>query len=189
MKKLAQIVYKLMLGICVVAMTVFYTLAYAIVTPFRTAQYRKSHFARDTGAEYEDGVLKSPIFDLYNRLRSAGTAVEAVAHPKEPKNAHLLWRDTLIIHEIDRVALRDGRWVIGPGSASWKEGLDLQDAVAEVLGNALDDRPGYRPSNAILLLNRNKIPAPDRLEAELMPMFLLYDDTENRVEVLKTFCR
>ena len=31
--------------------------------------------------------------------------------------------------------------------------------------------------------------AADRLEAELMPMFLLYDDTENRVEVLKTFCR
>ena len=189
MKKLAQIVYKLMLGICVVAMTVFYTLAYAIVTPFRTAQYRKSHFARDTGAEYEDGVLKSPVFDLYNRLRSAGTPVEAVAHPKEPKDAHLLWHDTLIIHEIDRVALRGGRWVIGPGSPVWKEGLPLEDAIAEVLADVADDRPGFRPGNTVLLLDRTSISPEDRLEAELMPLFLLCDGEDGRFEILKKYCK
>ena len=189
MKKLAKIFYKIILAVCMVALAIFYTLRSVILTPFRLHEYRKSAFARETGADYEAGVTETLVYGLYNRLRSDRVAIEILSHPKHPLNAHLLWRDTLIIHEIDGIALRDGRWVIGPGSTSWKEGLDLQDAVAEVLEDVFDDRPGYRPSNAILLLNRNKIPAADRLEAELMPMFLLYDDTENRVEVLKTFCR
>ena len=79
MKKLAKIFYKIILAVCMVALAIFYTLRSVILTPFRLLEYRKSAFARETGA--------------------------------------------------------------------------------------------------------------DRLEAELMPMFLLYDDTENRVEVLKTFCR
>lgn len=189
MKKLTQIFYKIIIGIGVVVMAVFYTLLSVIQTPFRASEYRKSRFARETGANYEAGVTESPAYHLYNRLRNAGIAVEVLCHPKHARDAHLLWHDTLIIHEIDRVALRDGRWVIGPGSPAWKEGLDLRDAIAEVLEDVFDDRPGYTPGNAVLLLDRRNIPAEDRLEAELMPMFLLYDDEENRFEVLKTFCK
>ena len=189
MKKLAKLFYKIILVVCMVVLSIFYTLCSIIMTPFRLHEYRKSAFAQETGTNYEAGITETLVYGLYTRLRSDRVAIEILSHPKHPLNSPLLWRDTVIIHEIDSIALRNGRWVIAPGSASWKEGLDLQDAVAEVLEDVFDDRPGYRPSNAILLLNRNNIPAADRLEAELMPMFLLYDDTENRVEVLKTFCR
>ena len=189
MKKLAKIIYKIILAVCMVVMAIFYTLLSVIQTPFRLPEYRKSTFAQETGADYEAGVTETLVYRLYNRLRAARIAIEVLTHPKHPRQAHLLWKDTLIIHEIDSIALRNGRWVIGSGSPVWKEGLDLQDAVAEVLEDCLDDRPGYRPANAVLLLSRNNIPADDLLEAELMPMFLLYDDDENRVEVLKTFCR
>ena len=189
MKKLAKIFYKIILAVCMVALAIFYTLLSVIQTPFRLGEYRKSSFARETGAEYEAGVTDTLVYRLYNRLRTARIAIEVLCHPKHPRDAHLLWKDTLIIHEIDSIALRDGRWVIGSGSTAWKEGLDLQDAVAEVLEDVFDDRPGYQPTNAVLLTSRNNIPEADRLEAELMPMFLLYDDDENRVEVLKAFCR
>lgn len=181
--------YKLFVGICVVPMAIFYTLLSVVQTPFRASEYRKSAFARDTGADYEAGVTETPVYKLYNRLRFSRIAIEVLTHPKHPRDAHLLWKDTLIIHEIDRVALRDGRWVIGSGSPVWKEGLDLKEAVAEVLEDVFDDRPGFRPGNAILLLDRNNIPAEDRLEAEAMPLFLLYEDEEDLVELLKTFCQ
>lgn len=189
MKKLAQTIWKIILAIGIVVMAVFYTLASVVMTPFRAAEYRKSRFARETGADYEAGVTETPVYTLYNRLRTAGIAIEALCHPKHARDAHLLWHNTLIIHEIDRVALRDDRWVIGSGSPVWKEGLDLRDAIAEVLEDVFDDRPGFTPENAVLLLDRRNIPAADRLEAELMPMFLLYEDEENRFEVLKTFCK
>ncbi len=189
MKKLAQIFYKLFLGIFVAVMAVFYTLASVVMTPFRAVQYRKTAFARDTGAEYEAGVTESAVFELYNRLRASGVPVETLAHPKHPRDAHLLWGDTLIIHEIDRLALREGRWVIGPGSPVWKEGMDLKDAIAEVLEDVFDDRPGFAPQNAVLLVERAQIASEARLEAELMPMFLLYDNEEERFEILRKYCK
>ena len=70
----------------------------------------------------------------------------------------------------------------------WKEGLDLRDAIAEVLEDVADDRPGFRPGNALLLVDRREIPQQDRLEAEAMPMFLLNDDEEDLFEVLRKFC-
>ena len=116
MKKLARILYKIILGVCVAVMAVFYTLASVVMTPFRTSEYRKSAFARESGAEYQAGVTATLVYRLYNRLRAAGVDVNIIAHPKEPATAHLLWQDAVIIHEIDRVRLADGRWVIGPGS-------------------------------------------------------------------------
>ena len=189
MKKLAQIVYKIILGVCVAVMAVFYTLASVVMTPFRASEYRKSAFARESGAAYQAGVTETLVYRLYNRLRAAGVNVNIIAHPKEPATAHLLWQDAVIIHEIDRVRLADGRWVIAPGSPVWKEGLDLKDAVAEVLESVVDDRPGFRPGNALLLVDRREIPEQDRLEAEAMPMFLLYDDEEDLYEVLRKFCK
>ena len=189
MKKLAQIVYKIILGICVAVMAVFYTLASVVMTPFRASEYRKSAFGRESGAEYQAGVTETLVYRLYNRLRAAGVSVGIIAHPKEPASAHLLWQDAVIIHEIERVKLVDGRWVIGPGSPVWKEGLDLKDAVAQVLEDVVDDRPGFRPGNALLLVDRREIPEQDRMEAEAMPMFLLYDDEEDLFEVLRKFCQ
>lgn len=189
MKKLARILYKIILGICVAVMAVFYTLASVVMTPFRAAEYRKSVFARESGAEYQAGVTETLVYRLYNRLRANGVAVGIIAHPKESASAHLLWQDAVIIHEIDRVKLVDGRWAIGPGSPVWKEGLDLRDAVAEVLEDVSDDRPGFRPGNALLLVDRREIPAQDRLEAEAMPMFLLYDDEEDLYDILRKFCQ
>ena len=116
MKKLARILYKIFVGISVALMAVFYTLLSVIQTPFRAADYRKSTFAQETDAEYEAGVTETLVYKLYNRLRFARIGVEVVTHPKHPRDAHLLWRDTLLIHEIDRVALRENRWVIGSGS-------------------------------------------------------------------------
>lgn len=189
MKKLVQIVYKIILGVCVAVMAVFYTLASVVMTPFRASEYRKSAFARESGAAYQAGVTETLVFRLYNRLRAGGVAVEVIAHPRESASAHLLWQDAVIIHEIDRVKLVDGRWVIGSGSPVWKEGLDLKDAVAQVLEGVVDDRPGFRPGNALLLVDRREIPQQDRLEAEAMPMFLLYDDEEDLYEVLRKFCQ
>ena len=189
MKKLAQIVYKIILGVCVAVMAVFYTLASVVMTPFRASEYRKSAFGRESGAAYQAGVTETLVYRLYNRLRANGVAMELIAHPKESASAHLLWQDAVIIHEIDRVKLADGRWVIGSGSPVWKEGLDLKDAVAEVLEDVVDDRPGFRPGNALLLVDRREIPEQDRLEAEAMPMFLLYDDEEDLYEVLRKFCQ
>lgn len=189
MKKLARILYKIILGICVGVMAVFYTLAAVVMTPFRASEYRKSAFGRESGAEYQAGVTETLVYRLYNRLRANGVAMEVIAHPREPASAHLLWQDAVIIHEIDRVKLADGRWVIGPGSPVWKEGLDLKEAVAEVLEDVFDDRPGFRPANALLLVDRREIPEQDRLEAEAMPMFLLYDDEEDLFEVLRKFCQ
>ena len=189
MKKLAQIVYKIILGVCVAVMAVFYTLASVVMTPFRASEYRKSAFARESGAAYQAGVTETLVYRLYNRLRANGVAMELIAHPKESASAHLLWQDAVIIHEIDRVTLAEGRWVIGPGSPIWKEGLDLKDAVAEVLEGVVDDRPGFRPGNALLLVDRREIPEQDRLEAEAMPMFLLYDDEEDLYVVLRKFCQ
>lgn len=189
MKKLVQIVYKIILGVCVAVMAVFYTLASVVMTPFRASEYRKSAFARESGAAYQAGVTETLVYRLYNRLRANGVAMELIAHPKESASAHLLWQDAVIIHEIDRVKLAEGRWVIGPGSPIWKEGLDLKDAVAEVLEGVVDDRPGFRPGNALLLVDRREIPEQDRLEAEAMPMFLLYDDEEDLYEVLRKFCQ
>ena len=171
MKKLAQIVYKIILGVCVAVMAVFYTLASVVMTPFRASEYRKSAFGRESGAEYQAGVTETLVYRLYNRLRASGVAVELIAHPKESANAPLRWQAAVIIHEIDRVKLADGRWVVGPGSPVWKEGLDLRDAIAEVLEDVADDRPGFRPGNALLLVDRREIPQQDRLEAEAMPMF------------------
>ena len=189
MKKLARILYKIILGICVGVMAVFYTLASVVMTPFRASEYRKSAFGRESGAAYQAGVTETLVFRLYNRLRANGVTVGIIAHPKESASAHLLWQDAVIIHEIDRVKLADGRWVIGSGSPVWKEGLDLKDAVAEVLEDVVDDRPGFRPGNALLLVDRREIPEQDRLEAEAMPMFLLYDDEEDLYEVLRKFCQ
>ena len=189
MKKLSDILYKIILAVRRVGLEIFYKLRSLNLTLFRLSEYRSSDFARETGADYEAGVTETLVYGLYNRLRSDRIAIEILFHPEHPLNAHLRWRDSLIIHEIDSIALRDDRWVIGPDSAVWKEGLDLQEAVTQVLKDALGDRPGYRPFNAILLLNRNNIPTADRFEAELMPTFLLYDDDENRLEILKSFCR
>ena len=189
MKKLARILYKIILGICVGVMAVFYTLASVVMTPFRASEYRKSAFGRESGAEYQAGVTETLVYRLYNRLRAAGVDVNIIAHPKEPVSAHLLWQDAVIIHEIERVKLVDGRWVIGSGSTVWKEGLDLKEAVAQVLEGVIDDRPGFRPGNALLLVDRREIPQQDRLEAEAMPMFLLYDDEEDLFEVLRKFCQ
>ena len=189
MKKLAQIVYKIILGICVAVMAVFYTLASVVMTPFRASEYRKSAFARESGADYQAGVTETLVYRLYNRLHDARVDVGIIAHPREPASAHLLWQDAVIIHEIEQVKLVDGRWVIGPGSPVWKEGLDLKEAVAQVLEGVVDDRPGFRPGNALLLVDRREIPEQDRLEAEAMPMFLLYDDEEDLYEVLRKFCQ
>lgn len=183
-----QFLYKLILGIGMVLMTVFYTLLSVFQTPFRASQYRKSAFARETNADYEAGVTESLVFRLYNRLRQAKVPLEAIAHPRHSASAHLYWKDTLLIHEIDRVALREGRWVIGPGSPVWKEGLELQAAIAEVLEDVFDDRPGLQIANAVLLLRRSSIPEADRLEAELMPLFLIYDDEEDLFSLLQRFC-
>lgn len=189
MKKLVQILYRIIVYLCVGVMAVFYTLASVVMTPFRASKYRKSAFGRESGAAYQAGVTESLVYRLYNRLRAGGVAMEVIAHPKEPASAHLLWQDAVIIHEIDRVMLAEGRWVIGPGSPVWKEGLDLKDAVAQVLEDVVDDRPGFRPGNALLLVDRREIPERDRLEAEAMPMFLLYDDEEDLYEVLRKFCQ
>ena len=189
MKKLARILYKIILGICVGVMAVFYTLASVVMTPFRASEYRKSAFARESGAAYQAGVTETLVYRLYNRLRASGVVMEVIAHHKESASAHLLWQDAVIIHEIDRVKLADGRWVIGAGSPVWKEGLELKAAVAQVLEDVVDDRPGFRPGNALLLVDRRQIPERDRLEAEAMPMFLLYDDEEDLFEVLRKFCQ
>ena len=167
MKKLAQIVYKIILGVCVAVMAVFYTLASVVMTPFRASEYRKSAFGRESGAAYQAGVTETLVFRLYNRLRANGVTVGIIAHPKESASAHLLWQDAVIIHEIDRVKLAEGRWVIGPGSPIWKEGLDLKDAVAEVLEGVVDDRPGFRPGNALLLVDRRGIPPGGRGHAHV----------------------
>ena len=83
MKKLARILYKIILGICVGVMAVFYTLASVVMSPFRASEYRKSAFGRESGAEYQAGVTESLVYRLYNRLRANGVAVGIIAHPRE----------------------------------------------------------------------------------------------------------
>lgn len=185
MKKGLTVIKKIFLGIIVVLMAVFFTLLSVILTPFRLLRYRKSHFAVDSGADYAPGITDSPVYRLYNALRQENIPIGLVLNPKAPADAHLLWKDTLIIHEIDRVALRDGRWVIAPGSPVWKEGLDLQEAIAEVLDDVFDDRPGIDIADAVLLLDRRSAPA----EAKDAGLFLLYGSRDEQVQALRQFCR
>ena len=56
MKKLVQILYRIIVYLCVGVMAVFYTLASVVVTPFRASEYRKSAFGRESGAAYQAGV-------------------------------------------------------------------------------------------------------------------------------------
>lgn len=183
-----KIIQNILLAIGMVLMMFFYTLVSVVKTPFLALRYRKSPFARDTGAAYAAGITEQPVYQLYNALRERGIPIDAAAHPKAPTDAHLIWKGTLVIHEIDRVAFRDGQWFIGPGSPVWKEGLELKTAIAEVLDDVFDDRPGSTFDNAVLLLDRSGI-APDSLRrAEVTPLFLLYSDPEERQRVLAEYC-
>lgn len=185
MKKILTVIKKIFLSIIVVVMAVFFTLLSVILTPFRLIRYRKSHFAVDSGADYAPGITDSPVYRLYNALRQENIPIGLVLNPKAPADAHLLWKDTLIIHEIDRVAFREGRWVIAPGSPVWKEGLDLQEAIAEVLDDVFDDRPGIAITDAVLLLDRRSAPR----EAEDSGLFLLYGSREEQAQALRQFCK
>lgn len=184
-----KILRNILLGIGVVLMTLFYTLVSVIQTPTRLLRYRKSDFAADTGAVYEGGITESPVYQLYNALRQQGIGIEAAAHPKHPMDAHLVWKNTLLIHEIDRLAFRNGTWVIGPGSPVWKEGLELKTAIAEVLDDVFDDCPGREFDDALVLMDRAGI-APDALgKAEASPFLLLYSDSGERLQVLADYCK
>lgn len=185
MKKVLIVIKKIFLSIIVVLMAVFFTLLSVILTPFRLIRYRKSHFAVDSGADYAAGITDSPVYRLYNALRQENIPIGLVLNPKVPTDAHLLWKDTLIIHEIDRVALRGGRWVIGPGSPVWKEGLDLQEAIAEVLDDVFDDRPGIDIADAVVLLDRRSAPR----DAEDSALFLLYGSKDEQIRILRQFCK
>lgn len=183
-----KIIRNILLGVGVVLMTIFYTLLSVIRTPFLAAKYRKTPFARDTGAAYEAGITDCEVYRLYNALRERNIPIEIIAHPKHPQEAHLLWKNTLIIHEIDSLCRREGRWVIGPDSDVWKEGLSLKEAIAEILDHVFDDLPGMELEDARILIDRADIAPADLPSAEQSEILLPYSDEAEQLQLLSRLC-
>lgn len=188
MKKILYVIRNIFLGIGVVLMAIFYTLLSVVLTPFRALRYRKSHFARDTGANYDAEITHCQVYTLYNALREQNIPIEAVCHPRHPKDAHLVWKKTLVIHEFDSICFRGGRWVMGPDSDVWKDGLDLKEAIAEVLDDVFDDRPGFDLDDAVILIDRADVAPADLDRAARSPLFLLYSNDAEQLDILRRFC-
>ena len=128
------------------------------------------------------------MYRLFNALREQGIPIEVIAHPKHPADAHLRWKDALVIHEIDSIALKDGNWAIGTGSPVWKPGVELKDAIAEVLDDAFDDCPGCELDDAVILADRAAFAPEDVERAAASRLFLLYSGEEECLRVLRDYC-
>lgn len=188
MKKLWHFIQDGLLAGLVVVGTGVFLISQALCAPFQFLAYRRSPFARESGAAFRAGITDQEVYRLYNALRKRGVPVSLIAHPKHPQDAHLVWQNTLIVTEIDSLRRRDGQWVIGPHSDVWGEGVTLADAIAEVMDDVFDDRPGFEPEDAVILIHRADVAPEDLERAEADPMLLLCSGEEDQIEVLRKFC-
>lgn len=188
MKKLWYFIRNALLACLAVVGALFFLISMALCTPFQYLAYRRSPFARETGASFRPGVTDQTAYHLYNALRKRGVPVSVIAHPKQPLNSHLVCQNTLIVTTIDSLRCQDGQWVIGPHSDCWGENVTIDEAIADEMDDVFDDRPGYEPKAAVVLIDRADIAPEDLPLAESDPMLLLYSNDEEQLNILREFC-
>lgn len=188
MKKLWNFIRDALLACLAVIGALFFLILMVLCTPFQFLAYRRSPFSRETGASFRPGVTDQEAYRLYNALRKRGVPISVIAHPKQPLDAHLVCQNTLIVTGIDSLRRKDGQWVIGPHSDCWGENVTIDEAIADEMDDVFDDRPGFEPETAVVLIDRADVAPEDLPQAEADPMFLLYSNDEEQLEVLRGFC-
>jgi hypothetical protein len=176
-----KFLYKLFLGIGVVLMLIYYTIAATITYPFRLIQYRRSDFYRETGIPFADAKDTSDL-RLFRLFRAAGLPV-AYQKPRDLKRANgwFLQGKTLILHMFDELSYSDElqSWTLFPD-----EGLPLSESVANQLARLRELYPDAAIEDVRILLDRIEVDPKDLPRAQGDPLFLIYGNDDELTQML-----
>jgi hypothetical protein len=176
-----KFLYKLFVGIGVVLMLIYYTIAATITYPFRLIQYRRSDFYRETGIPFADAKDTSDL-RLFRLFRAAGLPVQYLK-PRDLKRANgwFLQGKTLILHMFDELSYSDElqSWTLFPDDA-----LPLSESVANQLARLRELYPDAAIENVRILLDRIEVDPKDLTRAQGDPLFLIYRDTDELTQLL-----
>ena len=175
-----KFLYKLFVGIGVVLMLIYYTIAATITYPFRLIQYRRSDFYRETGIPFTDAKDSSDL-RLYRLFRAAGVPV-AYLKPRDLKRANgwFLQGKTLILHMFDELSYSDElqSWTLFPD-----EGLPLSESVANQLARLRELYPDAAIEDVRILLDRIEVDPKDLPRAQGDPLFLIYSNDDELTQM------
>lgn len=176
-----KFLYKLFVGIGVVLMLIYYTIAATITYPFRLIQYRRSDFYRETGIPFADAKDTSDL-RLFRLFRAAGLPV-VYLKPRDSKRANgwFLQGKTLILHMFDELSYSDElqSWTLFPD-----EGLPLSESVANQLARLRELYPDAVIENVRILLDRIEVEPKDLPRAQGDPLFLIYSNDDELTQML-----
>jgi hypothetical protein len=176
-----KFLYKLFVGIGVVLMLIYYTIAATITYPFRLIQYRRSDFYRETGIPFADAKDTSDL-RLFRLFRAAGLPV-AYLKPRDLKRANgwFLQGKTLILHMFDELSYSDElqSWTLFPD-----EGLPIAESVANQLARLRELYPDVAIENVRILLDRIEVDPKDLPRAQGDPLFLIYSNDDELTQML-----
>ena len=173
--------YKLFVGIGVVLMLIYYTIAATITYPFRLLQYRRSDFYRETGIPFADAMDTSDL--RFFRLFRAARLPVLYLKPRDWKRANgwFLQGKTLILHMFDELSYSDElqSWTLFPD-----DGLPIAESVASQLAQLRELYPDAAIENVRILLERIEVDPKDLPRAQDDPLFLIYRDTDELTQLL-----
>jgi hypothetical protein len=176
-----KFLYKLFVGIGVVLMLIYYTIAATITYPFRLIQYRRSDFYRETGIPFADAKDTSDL-RLYRLFRAAGLPVRYLM-PRDLKRANgwFFQGKTLILHMFDELSYSDElqSWTLFPD-----EGLPLSESVANQLARLRELYPDAAIEDVRILLDRIEVDPKDLPRAQGDPLFLIYSNDDELTQML-----
>jgi hypothetical protein len=176
-----KFLYKLFVGIGVVLMLIYYTIAATITYPFRLIQYRRSDFYRETGIPFADAKDTSDL-RLFRLFRADGLPV-AYLKPRDLKRANgwFLQGKTLILHMFDELSYSDELQSL---TLFPDEGLPLSESVANQLARLRELYPDAVIENVRILLDRIEVDPKDLPRAQGDPLFLIYGNDEELTQML-----
>ena len=176
-----KFLYKLFVGIGVVLMLIYYTIAATITYPFRLIQYRRSDFYRETGIPFADAKDTSDL-RLFRLFRAAGLPV-AYLKPRDLKrtNGWFVLDKTLLLHMFDELSYSDAlqSWTLFPDDE-----LPLAESVANQLAQLRELYPDAVIGNVRIVLDCIEVDPKNLPRAQGDPLFLIYNNDDELTQML-----
>lgn len=174
--------YKLFVGIGVVLMVIFYTIAAAVCYPFHLLKYRKSDFYQETGIPFS--AAKDTRDLRFYRLFREGNVPIRYLPPKDLRkgNGWFFLGNTLLLHMFDEPSFSEALdgWTLFPDDT-----LPLADTVAQQLRLIREIEPNIQIDQVRILLERIEVDPEHLTKAEADPLFLIYKEPEELPDLLR----
>ena len=180
-----HLIQNIFLGIGVVVMLVYYTIAAALRYPFDLVRYRKSDFYLETGIPFP-AAKDTRDHRLFQEFRAAGLPIRYLP-PGDLRRSHgwFLQCGTLILHMFDELSYSEKlrSWVLFSDDT-----IPMEDSVANQLRLLREVHPDVQIEDIRILIPSIEIDPEVLDRAKQEPTFLIYDYDEGPAAALCRLC-